>query len=172
MKSSSLKSKLKKISILATDVDGVLTDGGMYYSKNGDIMKKFHTRDGMGVSLLKKNSISTILITKEATPMVKQWSKKMNIKKLYDGVLEKDKILPLICKNFSVNPSQIAFIGDDVNDLPLLNKIGFSASPFDAINLIKKNVNYVCKNNGGQGVLREVADMILQSKFPNKKDWY
>ena len=88
----SISEKCKKIKIVLTDVDGVLTDGGMYYTKEGDIMKRFHTRDGMGVTLLRKRNIPTIVITKEKTPMVKQWSSKMKIKKLYDGIIEKDII--------------------------------------------------------------------------------
>ena len=93
---SNITSKIKKIKILLTDVDGVLTDGGMYYSSKGDVMKKFHARDGMAISLLKRNGIPTILVTKEKTMIVKQWAKKMNIKKLYDGVVKKEQVLEKI----------------------------------------------------------------------------
>ncbi len=85
----SISEKCKKIKIVLTDVDGVLTDGGMYYTKEGDIMKKFHTRDGMGVTILRKKSIPTVIVTKEKTPMVEKWSSKMKIAKLYDGIIEK-----------------------------------------------------------------------------------
>ena len=84
--------KPKNIKILLTDVDGVLTDGGMYYTPNGDTMKKFHARDGMGVNLLKKSGVPTIIITKEKTKMVKNWAKKMNISYIYDGIQEKEKL--------------------------------------------------------------------------------
>ena len=87
--------KCKRVKIVLTDVDGVLTDGGMYYTEKGDIMKKFHTRDGMGVTLMKKYGIPTIIITKEKTPMVKQWSRRMKIEKLYDGIIQKEKILEI-----------------------------------------------------------------------------
>ena len=96
---SSLKKICSNIKVVLTDVDGVLTDGGMYYSEKGDIMKKFHARDGMGVTLLRKNNIPTIIITKEKNEIIRQWSKKMNIKKLYDGILEKESLLTQICKN-------------------------------------------------------------------------
>ncbi len=79
-----LRNKCKKINIVLTDVDCVLTDGGMYYTESGDVMKKFHTRDGMGVSLLRKKKIFTIIITKEKTKFVKKWAKKINVEKLYD----------------------------------------------------------------------------------------
>ena len=157
----SISKKCKKIKIVLTDVDGVLTDGGMYYTKEGDIMKRFHTRDGMGVTLLRKRNIPTIIITKEKTPMVKNWSSKMKIKKLYDGIIEKESMIEIISKKFQINSEEMAYIGDDINDLELLKKVGLSASPNDGVELIKKECDYICKKNGGEGVFREVADLII-----------
>ena len=165
-------SKIKKIKILLTDVDGVLTDGGMYYSSKGDVMKKFHARDGMAISLLKKNSIPTILVTKEKTMTVKQWAKKMNVKKLYDGVVKKEQILEKICHEFKVKPSEIAFIGDDVNDVKLLEKVGLAVMPNNGIKQLRKICDYKCKANGGEGVLREIGDLILEKKFSGKYKSY
>lgn len=142
----------------------MLTDGGMYYSKAGDVLKKFHTRDGMGITLLRQKNIFTILVTKEKTLIVKQWARKMKIKKLYDGVVKKDLVLSKVCKNFGIKKDQIAYIGDDVNDIPLLKKVGFSAAPRDATVEVQKISDYVCNNKGGEGVLREVADLILSVK--------
>jgi len=156
------KKKLQKIKLVITDVDGVLTDGGMYYSIKGDIMKKFFTRDGMGVTLLRKKSIPTLIITKEKTTMVKHWAKNMKIEKLYDGVLKKELIIDKICKNYHLKHENIAYIGDDVNDLELLKKVGFSACPADAISDVKVICHYTCKSNGGHGAFREISDLILQ----------
>jgi 3-deoxy-D-manno-octulosonate 8-phosphate phosphatase (KDO 8-P phosphatase) len=158
---TSLISKCKKIKLVITDVDGVLTDGGMYYSAKGDVMKKFFTRDGMGVTLLRKKSIPTLIITKEKTPMVKHWAKNMKIDKLYDGVLKKELVIDKICKNYHLKHENIAYIGDDVNDLELLKKVGFSACPADAISKVKIICHYTCKSNGGRGVFREISDLIL-----------
>ena len=155
--------KLKSIKILLTDVDGVLTDGGMYYSPTGDVMKKFNARDGMGVSLLKKHGIPTVIVTKEKTKMVRNWAKNMNVDYLYDGIIDKEKIFEKICKKYKLTSSQIAYIGDDVNDLGLLKKVGFSATPNNGILQIQKIVDYKCKKNGGDGVLREVADLIINA---------
>ena len=149
------------IKLVLTDVDGVLTDGGMYYSKDGDTLKKFYTRDGMGVTLLRKSGIPTIIITKEKNSIITQWSKKMKIKKLYDGVLEKEKILEKICDINKLVPSQIAYIGDDINDIELLKKVGLSATPNDGIIEAKNLCKYICQNNGGSGAFRELADLIL-----------
>jgi 3-deoxy-D-manno-octulosonate 8-phosphate phosphatase (KDO 8-P phosphatase) len=159
---TSIISKCNKIKLVITDVDGVLTDGGMYYSTKGDIMKKFFTRDGMGVTLLRKKSIPTLIITKEKTPMVKHWAKNMKIEKLYDGVLKKELIIDKICKNYHLKHENIAYVGDDVNDLELLKKVGFSACPADAISDVKVICHYICKSNGGHGVFREISDLILQ----------
>jgi YrbI family 3-deoxy-D-manno-octulosonate 8-phosphate phosphatase len=153
--------RAKKIKLVITDVDGVLTDGGMYYTANGDIMKRFHARDGMGVTLLRKNNIPTIIITKEKTSMVKKWAKRMKIKKLFDGVQQKEKILDMVCAQFNVTQNEIAFIGDDVNDVELLKEVGFSAVPNDAILIAKNNSNYICEKKGGEGAFREMAEIIL-----------
>ena len=162
--SLTLKKKCFMIKLVITDVDGVLTDGGMYYSDKGDIMKKFHARDGMGVTLLKKQKIPTIIITKEKTKIVKIWSKKMSISHLYDGIQDKSSLLKKISQKYNIQPKNIAFIGDDINDLELLKKVGLSVTPNDAILDNKKISDYVCKNNSGHGAFRELADLILNSK--------
>ena len=156
--------KASKIKVVLTDVDGVLTDSGMYYSNKGDIMKKFHTRDGMGVTLLRKNNIPSIIVTKEKNEIIKQWSKKMKIDKLLMGVLKKEVVLEKICNNYGVKSSEICYIGDDINDLELLKLVGLSATPSDGIIEAQKICDYVCENSGGNGVFREVANMILSSQ--------
>jgi len=167
-----ISNKCKKIKIILTDVDGVLTDGGRYYSSTGEFMKKFHVRDGMGVNILLKNGIKTGIVTKEKSRIVSRWAKDMNISKIYRGVIKKEKILLKVCKDFNISAEEIAYIGDDVNDMELLKKIGFSATPSDGIEQLKKIVDYVCKSSGGKGAFREFADLVLHHQFPNKKKWY
>ena len=167
-----LKEKIKKIKLIVTDVDGVLTDGGMYYSSKGDTLKKFHVIDGMAVSILKRNTIPTVIITKERNQIVKQWSAKMNIDKLFDGIKNKEKIIPKLCKSYGLSENNIAYIGDDVNDLEILKKTGFAATPKDGNMEVKKIVDYICKNRGGEGVLREICDLIISIKFGKKRKLY
>ena len=162
----------KKISLILTDVDGVLTDRSRYYSKNGENIKKFHVRDGMGINILLRNDIKTIIVTKERSEIVKKWAKDVNIHRVLMGIKNKETVLTKLCKEFNLQPNQIAFIGDDVNDLPLLKLVGISASPCDAINQVKNSVKYVCTCNGGQGAFREFADFILTQKFSKKLIWY
>ena len=154
----------RNLKILLTDVDCVLTDGGMYYTSDGDIMKKFHTRDGMGVNMLKRKGIPTIIVTKEKTQMVKKWAKKMNIEYVYDGIQKKETILKIISKKYNVKTSEIGYIGDDINDIELLKMVGFSATPKDGVLEAQKIVHYICKKNGGEGAFREVADIVLRHK--------
>ncbi len=168
----SIIQKCKKIKIILTDVDCVLTDGGMYYTSEGDYMKKFYTRDGMGVSLLKKNNIPTIIITKESTKIVRKWAKNMNIEKIFDGIIKKEQILDDIIRSFDVKKDEIAYIGDDVNDLELMKNVGFSATPNDGIILAKEIADYICNCKGGEGVFREIADLILTIQYPKKSNWY
>lgn len=156
-----LLQKCKKIKVVLTDVDGVLTDGGMYYSDMGDIMKKFHVLDGMGVTLLRKKNIPTIIITKEKTKIVKQWATKMKIEKLYDGIIQKEEMLDRICRDYDITSQEIAYIGDDINDVKLLENVGLAVTPKNAIKKAKSVSDYVCKNEGGRGAFRELADLIL-----------
>ena len=159
-----LREKCIQIKLVITDVDGVLTDGGMYYSKNGEMLKKFNTRDGMGVQLLHNNKIPVIIITGEKSKIVLSRAKKLLIKEVFIGIKKKELLLPKICKKFKIKESNIAYIGDDLNDLNILEQVGFSASPKDGMAIIKKKSNYVCKAKGGEGVLREIADMIISFK--------
>ncbi len=167
-----LKLKCQKIRLVITDVDGVLTDGGRYYSSKEEIFKKFHVRDGMGVNLLLRNGINTIIITKEISKIVTYWAKSMNILKVHSGIKIKENELEKICKVYKLSPANIAFIGDDVNDLEIMKKVGFSATPSDGIIQAKKVADYVCKSSGGDGAFREIADLILKEKFPHKTKWY
>lgn len=167
-----LKNKCKKIKLILTDVDGVLTDGGRYFSEKGEITKRFHVRDGMGVNILLRNGVRTAIVTKENSKIVKKWAREMNVSKVYSEIKIKENELKKICTYYNVLPSEIVFIGDDVNDIELMKKVGFSATPSDGILQVKKIANYICKASGGNGSFREIADLILKEKFPKKTKWY
>ncbi len=170
MKKSELIKKCKKIKLILTDVDGVLTDGCMYYSSKGEELKKFHTRDGMAVELLLQNNIKTIIVTREESKIVVSRAKKINIFKVYSGIKQKEAILNLICTRFKITSDEIAFIGDDINDEKIMKLVGLSVAPSDAINTIKNIANITTNTSGGKGVLREAADMILLSQSIKSKE--
>jgi len=157
----SIIKKCKEIKLVLTDVDGVLTDGGMYYSKKGEELKKFNARDGMGVELLRNEGIMTIMITKEKSLISEQRAQKIKVKEIRSGITNKEKEIFKISKKYNIPFSNIAFIGDDVNDVKPIKICGFSATPLDGHNEIKKFANYICKTRGGDGAFRELADMIL-----------
>ena len=162
MTSHKIFEKCRKIKLVITDVDGVLTDGGMYYSKVGEIMKKFNAKDGMAVDLLLKNNIKTILLTSESSTIVKKRGKKINAAMTIIGAKNKKSHLKLICKKFDVSPQQIAYIGDDLNDYQIIQLVGLSATPSDGITILQKVVDYVCKTSGGNGAFREFVELILE----------
>ena len=164
MKKSEFIKKCKKIKLILTDVDGVLTDGCMYYSSKGEELKKFHTRDGMAVELLLQKNIKTIIITREKSKIVISRAKKIKVFKVYSGVKQKDKILNQICTKFKVAPNEIVFIGDDINDEKIMKLIGLSFAPSDATQTTKNIADIITNARGGQGVLREVTDEILLSQ--------
>ncbi len=157
-----LSSKAKKIKLVLTDSDGVLTDTGVYYSAEGEIMKRFSIRDGMGVERLRNVlGIETGIITGEQSGSVAKRAEKLNIRYLYLGIKDKKAILPEILSELQINKENIAYIGDDVNDLELLSEVGFTATPSDGTEFVKSIVNYVCKNKGGNGAFREFAELII-----------
>lgn len=152
--------KCRKIKLVLTDVDGVLTDGGMYYSEKGELLKKFNTRDGMAVELLQKWGIKTIFISKENSQIIKKRCHKVNAIP-YIGIQKKELELPNICKRFDVKTNEIVYVGDDINDIEIMKLVGFKATPQDGTKEVKKLADYVCKLKGGKGAFREVADLII-----------
>lgn len=164
-KEMDLKEKAKKIKFLLTDCDGVLTDTGVYYSGNGEELKRFSIRDGMGVERLRKIcNIDTGIITGENSSTVAARAKKLDIVELHLGIKDKIGCLKGILEGKELKPDEIAYIGDDFNDLEVLRKIGLSACPNDGIDEIKREVDYVCTKNGGNGAFRDFAELIIKLK--------
>lgn len=159
---SRLADRAKKIKLVLTDSDGVLTDTGVYFSAEGEVMKRFSIRDGMGVERLRKIlGIETGIITGEESGSVLKRAEKLGIIYLYRGIKNKLSLLPEILTATKLRSENIAFIGDDVNDLDLLNEVGLSASPADGTDFVRNIVHYVCKNKGGNGAFREFAELII-----------
>ena len=166
------KKNLKKLSViklLATDVDGVLTDSGMYYGEDGIEQKKFSTRDGMGISLVKNAGIIVAIVTSEKTKIVEQRANKLKIEELHQGVHSKIEILEKIRAKYSLKWSEIAYIGDDINDLEVMERVGFAATPFDGSMWNKKRAHLITKLKGGEGCVREVCDLILKGQKLDKE---
>lgn len=159
---------LKGIRLFATDVDGVLTDAGMYYSESGDEWKKFNTRDGMGIKLLQKAGLITAIVTQERTRLVARRAEKLAIPELHQGVMDKLSVIRDMAMRHGLSLREVAYIGDDVNDIEALQAVGFSAAPADGLPRVLKVVDYVCRQKGGEGAVRELAEMILRSRIEAK----
>jgi len=155
---------LKHIRLFATDVDGVLTDAGMYYSESGEELKKFNTRDGMGIKLLQKAGLITALVTQERTKLVARRGEKLMIPEVHQGVMDKLSLVREMAERHGLSMDQVAYMGDDINDLSTLQAVGFSATPADGLPQVLAAVDYVCTKKGGEGAVREIVEMILQAQ--------
>ena len=164
--SEEIRNKAKHIKLLLTDCDGVLTDGGVYYGEEGEVLKKFNIKDGMGVERLRNFAqIQTGIITGEVSASVIKRAEKLHISELHLGIKDKVSILIQIMVNHNLTREQIAYIGDDVNDIGIMQKVGLTACPADAISFTKEIADYVCKAKGGEGCFREFAELIIASKI-------
>lgn len=159
-----LKEKAIKIKLLLTDCDGVLTDGGVYYGENGEVLKKFNIRDGMGVErLLKYANVETGIITGEVSPSVKKRAEKLKITELHLGIKDKPAVLHAILQRKNLQADEVAYIGDDTNDVEIMKLVGLTACPADAMIFTKNIAHYICENKGGEGAFREFAELIIQA---------
>lgn len=157
--------RLRQIRLFATDVDGVLTDAGMYYAESGDEWKKFNTRDGMGIKLLQKAGFITAIVTQERTKIVARRAEKLAIPELHQGVMDKLSLIREMAGRHGLSLSEVAYIGDDVNDLESLRAVGFSAAPADGMPVVCEAVDYVCRKKGGEGAVREIVELLLQARI-------
>lgn len=153
--------EIPEIKMLLTDCDGCLTDGGMYYSENGDELKKFNTHDGMGFALLQERGIQTGIITGENVDLNRKRAEKLKLDIYEGGCKNKADTIKRICKERGIDLVNVAYIGDDINDIEAIKIVGYSCCPADAIYEVKKYANYITKTKGGNGVVREVVENIF-----------
>ncbi|MFC2113769.1 KdsC family phosphatase [Bacteroidota bacterium] len=152
----------KKISMLILDVDGVLTDAGMYYTEAGDEFKKFNAKDGIAIRKLTKAGFQVGIISSGFNKnIIQRRADLLGIQQVYLGLDEKMDVLDSWCKKLSVPLSQVAFIGDDINDLNVMSEVGFSACPADAVLEVKQAADIVLTKNGGKACVREFIDKFL-----------
>lgn len=159
-----MKSNLANIRLVATDCDGVLTDGGMYYTEQGDIMKKFNVVDGVGFELLRKAGIKTAILTAEKNPLLQKRADKLKVDYLYTGSKDKLALLEQLCNELGIDIQESAYIGDDYFDVPAIKACGFGCVPSSAFEDIKEAADYVTLRKGGEGAFREMVQVILKYK--------
>lgn len=156
-----IRNRIPEIKMFLSDCDGCLTDGGMYYSEKGDELKKFHTRDGMGFALLKGKGIITGIITSENVDLNRRRAEKLKLDILEAGCQNKAEAIERLCRQYHILPENVCYIGDDLNDVQSLKMVGFGCCPSDARIEAKEAAKYVAAAKGGEGVIREVVDMLF-----------
>ncbi len=152
---------MKKPKLILTDIDGVWTDGGMYYDQTGNEWKKFHTYDSAGVLFAHQDEIPVGIITGEDTEIVARRAAKLKVDYIFQGVRDKLEVAEKLCKELNITLEDVAYIGDDLGDVELLKNVGISATPNSAPDYIKKYSQMVMTKNGGEGVFREFVEKIL-----------
>lgn len=160
----------KKIKLILTDIDGVWTDGGMYYDQAGNEWKKFNTSDSFGVFICHQLGIPVGIITGEDTNIVKRRSEKLKIDYLFEGVADKVACALELCNKLNISLFDVAYIGDDIGDYKLLKRVGISGAPKNASEQIRKIAKIKCRKNGGDGAFREFVEIIFGKKIIN--DFY
>lgn len=159
-----LRQKAAKIKWFFCDIDGTLTDGGVYYSPEGELLKRFSLRDGTGFFLLRQCGIKTGFITTENSPIVEQRAKKLKIDKYIYGTNRKVEAMQDFISSVGLTMENVAFIGDEINDIKLLKACGLSFAVGDADKRVKEVTDMICKNLGGYGAFREAVDNLLALK--------
>lgn len=162
-----LRARAGAVRLVVSDVDGVLTDAGVYYSAQGEELKRFSMRDGMGVELLRDAGIRTAWMTREQSALVAARARKLRIEDLWMGQLDKREALPQLVTALGYRLEQVAYIGDDVNDLGVMQWVaeaGLAVCPVDAVAKVAASAHFVTSARGGHGAFRELCDLILDNQ--------
>ncbi len=161
---NNVQERAKRVKILVLDIDGVMTDGRIIYSIYGDELKFFDVQDGLGITLLNKAGIKSVIITAKKSRIVKLRARDMKVARAYQGF--PNKLIPLedILKRFKVKAEELCFIGDDLIDIPVLKRVGFAVAVPNAMDEVKNHAHYVTSKAGGRGAVREICDLILKAQ--------
>ena len=154
------------IKMFLTDCDGCLTDGGMYYSEHGDELKKFNTRDGMAFEILRAHGVITGIITGESVSLNRRRAEKLKLDILESGCRDKAAAIRRLCDEYSVDLKDVAYVGDDINDIPAMEIVGLPCCPADAAEQVKQTARIIATKRGGQGVIREIAGLLGFESVP------
>jgi 3-deoxy-D-manno-octulosonate 8-phosphate phosphatase (KDO 8-P phosphatase) len=159
-----MNDRLKKIKLLILDVDGVMTDGRIIFDSNGVESKFFNVKDGHGIKMLQRSGIEVGIVSGRQSQVVANRALELGIARVYQGSL--DKLTPYleILEKTGLTDEQVAYMGDDIIDLPVMRRVGFAAAPADALDAVVQHAHFVTRNRGGWGAVREVCDLILTAQ--------
>lgn len=153
-----------QIRMVLFDVDGVLTDGRLFFSDSGDEGKSFHARDGLGINLLQQSGVAVGIITARQSRLVEHRARDLNIKHLFQGRKEKFPAYQELCSDLGLSPAEVAFVGDDVVDLPIMLDVGLAVTVPEGHKLVKQHAHWTTQNQGGSGAARDVCELIMYSQ--------
>jgi 3-deoxy-D-manno-octulosonate 8-phosphate phosphatase (KDO 8-P phosphatase) len=160
----SITDRIKKIKLVALDVDGVMTNGGIILGSDGNEYKTFQVKDGTGITLGRYAGLKFAIISGRYSKVIDVRAKELMIDVVYQDVMEKIKVYDDIKEKFKLRDENICFVGDDVIDIPVMEKCGFAAAPDDAVHEVRKTADYICEKAGGDGCVREVMELILKKQ--------
>lgn len=156
--------KAKLIKLLICDVDGVMTDGGLYFGDNGLEYKAFHSRDGLGIKMLQRSGIPLAVITARTSEVVKHRMKNLNIDLVFQGQLNKILAFEDLCQNLNLSTEQVAYVGDDLVDMPVMKKVGLSIAVADAHERVRQHADWITQHTGGHGAVRDVCELLMTAQ--------
>jgi 3-deoxy-D-manno-octulosonate 8-phosphate phosphatase (KDO 8-P phosphatase) len=156
--------RARRVRLLCVDVDGVLTDAGMYYGPDGEVLKKFNTRDGMGLARVREAGVAVAIISGEDSAIVHARATKLKIDDVFSGAADKRLAIDQLCARHGLGMDEVAFIGDDLNDLPALECVGLACAVADAAEPVKAVAHYVTERRGGDGAVREVCELLIAAR--------
>lgn len=164
MENGKLKEKASKIKLMAFDVDGVFTDGSLTFDENGKEYKTFNAKDGQGIVCVEKAGIITVIITARENGTVEYRAKNLGITEFHQGVKYKLPVLEEIIKKYGLSLENVSYMGDDLPDICILDKVGLACCPKDAVEEVKNRCNFISSKEGGRGAIRELCDFVLRSQ--------
>jgi 3-deoxy-D-manno-octulosonate 8-phosphate phosphatase (KDO 8-P phosphatase) len=159
-----LAERIKPLRLIAFDVDGVLTDGGLYLSDSGEEFKRFNSLDGQGLKMLKASGVELAIITGRTSKCVELRARNLGITRLYQGVEDKLATMQALLAELNIAPEAAAFMGDDVIDMPVMRRVGLALSVPEAPQIVRDHAHYVSQRNAGYGAVREVCELILAAQ--------
>ena len=159
-----MKEKLAGIKLVAFDVDGVLTNGDIIYTNSGEEIKAFNAKDGQGINLLNKRGFITAIITARQTSIVDKRAKDLEIPEVFQGAKNKFEAIKVLMAKYNLDLSEIAYVGDDLPDICVLEKVGLACCPVDAVDEVKRICHFVSDKEGGKGAVRQITDLLMAAK--------
>ena len=163
-KDSALEARMKRIRLLVLDVDGVLTDGGIYMGSSGEAMKRFDIKDGLGIALWHRAGAMTAILTGRSSKIVENRAKELRISVVRQGCTDKRAAYKELKAELKISDEEIAYIGDDIIDLPVMKRVGLSVAVADAVPEVRDAAHIVAEHSGGRGAIRETVERILRAQ--------